>query len=203
MFLFWGLVFQELCHNNLTSFSLLRRVCVRIALIPLDNGRPIELGREMTLVGRSQEADLKLDHKSVSKLHCVLVRLGDGLLVRDLGSTNGTRINGQRVRRGALVTDDVLNLAHYTFRIEIGEPSPKKNGRRLDDNATLMSDIEDSEPVSSNGSAHQPKSPPQEAYQNRSKGKRDSSVRLPALPPPPPPGSQPPVRGPLPDTYDD
>ncbi len=175
---------------------------MRIALIPLEGGRPIELGRDLTLVGRSQEADLKLDHKSVSKLHCILVRKGDGLLVRDLGSTNGTRINGQRIRRGALVTDDMLNMAHYTFRIEIGSPVAKPAVNRAEDNATLIGDISVVHAPAAppaNGSGHYPQHEKDKGsgpYQKRVKGKPDSSVRLPELPPPLP-------RGPLPDNYED
>ncbi len=111
---------------------------MRIALVPIEGGPSVELGRDLTLVGRSEEADLKLDHKSVSKLHCILVRLSEGLMVRDLGSTNGTRINGQRIRRGALVNEDILNLAHFTFRIEIGDPKPLSSKQDLDNNATLI-----------------------------------------------------------------
>lgn len=181
---------------------------MRIALIPLEGGRPVELGRDLTLVGRSQEADLKLDHKSVSKLHCVLVRKGDGLLVRDLGSTNGTRINGQRIRRGSLVTDDLLNLAHYTFRIEIGDPSQKKkspSSGQPEENATIISDYSgishpQHQPIpSSNGSGMHYEDLPKPSGK-ASKAKRDSSVEIPELPKPPPP---PVVRSPLPDTYDD
>lgn len=111
---------------------------MRIALVPIEGGPSVELGRDLTLVGRSEETDLKLDHKSVSKLHCVLVRTPEGLMVRDLGSTNGTRINGQRVRRGALLNEDLLNLAHFTFRIEIGEPKVRSSKQDLDSSATLL-----------------------------------------------------------------
>ncbi len=111
---------------------------MRIALVPTEGGPSVELGRDLTLVGRSEEADLKLDHKSVSKLHCVLVRTSQGLMVRDLGSTNGTRINGQRVRRGALLNEDLLNLAYFTFRVELGEPKAPQNNQDLDNNATFL-----------------------------------------------------------------
>ena len=74
----------------------------RAQLVPLDGSAPVEIDREMTLVGRKEDCDLRLDHKSVSKLHCVIVKTDGLLLLRDLGSTNGTRVNGQRVRRAAL-----------------------------------------------------------------------------------------------------
>lgn len=92
---------------------------MRIQLFPSSGNRPIELQRELTLVGRSDECDLKLDHKSVSKLHCVLFCDGTQVIVRDLGSTNGTRVNGQRVRRSPLTTDDQLGIAGCSFRIVV------------------------------------------------------------------------------------
>src|SRR6187401_1934431 len=93
---------------------------MRAQLIPLDGGPPLELTKDLTLVGRKEDCDLRLDHKSVSKQHCVLVK-SDGLLfVRDLGSTNGTRVNGQRVRRAALIPNDQLHVASVKFRVFIG-----------------------------------------------------------------------------------
>lgn len=93
---------------------------MRTQLIPVDGGPPIDLPRELTLVGRKEDCDLRLDHKSVSKQHCVLLRSDGLLLVRDLGSTNGTRVNGQRVRRAALLANDQLNVASLRFRVHIG-----------------------------------------------------------------------------------
>src|SRR5271165_1897553 len=84
-------------------------------LVPLDGGSLIDISKELTLVGRKEDCDLRIDHKSISKLHCVLVKTDGLLLVRDLGSTNGTRVNGQRVRRAALLPNDKLTIAglHY------------------------------------------------------------------------------------------
>jgi pSer/pThr/pTyr-binding forkhead associated (FHA) protein len=100
---------------------------MRALLVPLDGSRPIELTKDMTLVGRKDDCDLRLDHKSVSKLHCVIVKTDGLLLLRDLGSTNSTRVNGQRIRRAALLPDDQLTIANYKFRVQLGaggEPAP-------------------------------------------------------------------------------
>src|SRR6516164_9213741 len=82
--------------------SSLVSVSMRAQLLPLEGGIPIDLAKEMTLIGRKEDCDVRLDHKSVSKMHCVIVKTDGLLLLRDLGSTNGTRVNGQRVRRAAL-----------------------------------------------------------------------------------------------------
>src|SRR5262245_42615723 len=93
---------------------------MRVQLVPLDGGAPVEVAKDMLLVGRKEDCDLCLDHKSVSKLHCVLVKSDGLVLVRDLGSTNGTRVTGQRVRRAALLPNDRLTVASFHYRILYG-----------------------------------------------------------------------------------
>lgn len=96
-------------------------------LIPADGGPAVAIEKDMILVGRNEECELRLDHKSVSKLHCILVKTDGLILVRDLGSTNGTRVNGQRVRRAALLPNDNFAVANFKYRVDFGpgnEPSP-------------------------------------------------------------------------------
>jgi pSer/pThr/pTyr-binding forkhead associated (FHA) protein len=93
---------------------------MRAQLMPLDGGPAVEIAKEMTLIGRQEDCDLRLDHKSVSKMHCVLVKTDGLLLLRDLGSTNGTRVNGTRVRRAALLPNDKLSVANFHYRVLFG-----------------------------------------------------------------------------------
>src|SRR6187551_3963549 len=93
---------------------------MRAQLMPLDGTAAIDLLKDMTLVGRKDDCDVRLDHKSVSKLHCVVVKTDGLLLLRDLGSTNGTRVNGQRVRRAALLPNDTLAVANLKFVVKFG-----------------------------------------------------------------------------------
>jgi pSer/pThr/pTyr-binding forkhead associated (FHA) protein len=58
-------------------------------------------------------------------MHCVIVKTDGLLLLRDLGSTNGTRVNGQRVRRAALLPNDQLSIANYKFRVYLGPDLPE------------------------------------------------------------------------------
>jgi predicted component of type VI protein secretion system len=104
-----------------------KRVAVtvmRAQLVPLDGGPAIDIVKDLTLIGRREECDVRLEHKSVSKMHCVVVKTDGLLLVRDLGSTNGTRVNGQRVRRAALLPNDQLSIASCKYRVHLGPDEP-------------------------------------------------------------------------------
>jgi hypothetical protein len=91
---------------------------MRVRLVPLEGGTPVEIGKDLVLVGRKEDCDLRLDHKSISKQHCVIVKTDGLLLVRDLGSTNGTRVNGQRIRRAALLPNDQLQVASLRYSVQ-------------------------------------------------------------------------------------
>src|SRR5205807_5650302 len=99
-------------------------VAMRAQLLPLDGGPPIDLNKDLMVVGRKEDCDVRLEHKSVSKMHCVFVKTDGLLLLRDLGSTNGTRVNGTRVRRAALLPNDQVSIAHFKFRVLLGPDEP-------------------------------------------------------------------------------
>ncbi len=94
-------------------------------LIPVLGGKPINITSDLVLVGRKHGlCDLILDKASVSKLHCLIVKTDGLLFVRDLGSTNGTKVNGQRVTRGALLPGDELAFASVKYRVHLGPGEP-------------------------------------------------------------------------------
>ncbi len=92
------------------------------------NHLPILLS--ITLVGRDEEADLIVAHRQVSRKHCILVNKGDHLLVRDLGTTNGTHINGKQVTNGVLKNGDTLNLGELAFQVSISADSEKSPSKK-------------------------------------------------------------------------
>lgn len=106
-------------------------------LIPLDGSPALLIIREVTLVGRKGgECDIALEHPSISKLHCAIARTDGLLFVRDLGSTNGTKVNGQRVTRGALLPGDELTFANIRFKVFLG---PGEMPARPDDHTEVLS----------------------------------------------------------------
>ena len=68
-------------------------------------------------VGRAPRADFVVDAPLVSRLHCRLTLGADGLLVEDLGSTNGTFVNGERVTTLVMRSGDALRVGRMEFAV--------------------------------------------------------------------------------------
>jgi len=92
-----------------------------VRLVALDEGPDITLDRSMVVVGRHPNCDARLDSLRVSRHHCCMTQESGEVMVRDLGSTNGIRINGQRVELGRLRPGDELSIAHIRYRLENGQ----------------------------------------------------------------------------------
>ena len=74
-------------------------------------------------MGRAARADFIVDASLVSRLHCRLsLDDRDQLDVEDLGSTNGTWVNGRKVERAPLMTGDRLKVGRVEFRVRPDRP---------------------------------------------------------------------------------
>jgi pSer/pThr/pTyr-binding forkhead associated (FHA) protein len=96
-------------------------------LTPLIKGTApvIALHRPVLLVGRHIECDVRLDSPKVSRRHCCLAMAYDRVLIRDLGSRNGVRVNGRVVEEARLHFGDELAIGPVLFRLEL-EPAEKQ-----------------------------------------------------------------------------
>jgi FHA domain len=88
-------------------------------------GPDIPVDSPLVLVGRHPRCDARLDSAWVSLRHCILTEDGGEVVVRDLGSTNGTWINGWRVERGRLKPGDEMSIAHVRYVLEPPPPYDK------------------------------------------------------------------------------
>jgi predicted component of type VI protein secretion system len=86
-------------------------------LLPLNEGPSILLDKGILLIGRHPECDIQIDSRKVSRRHCCIAQVGEALVVRDLGSTNGIRINGVRVLEGRLKSGDELTIGNSRFQV--------------------------------------------------------------------------------------
>jgi predicted component of type VI protein secretion system len=85
----------------------------------------IKLEEGVTIVGRHDECHLKIKSSQVSRQHCHLFEKKGLLLVKDLGSANGTFVNGKRVKeQQVLEPGDELTIGDVQLRVEkIGQPT--------------------------------------------------------------------------------
>jgi predicted component of type VI protein secretion system len=84
----------------------------------LDDGPDILLDKPVLLIGRHPECDVQLESRKISRRHCCLAQLDDALAIRDLGSTNGIRINGAEAREGRLEAGDEVMIGDLRYQIE-------------------------------------------------------------------------------------
>jgi predicted component of type VI protein secretion system len=79
----------------------------------------IDLQRPILLVGRHMECDVRLDSPKISRRHCCLAMAYDRLLIRDLGSRNGVRLNGRVIEEAQLQSGDEVAIGPIVFRLEL------------------------------------------------------------------------------------
>ena len=86
--------------------------------------RSFSMARDMTVVGRREDCDLRIPLGEVSRKHCRIVRDGDSLKLEDLGSSNGTFLNGQRVQEAMLGPGDTVQVGPVVFVLQVdGQPA--------------------------------------------------------------------------------
>ena len=89
-----------------------------VGSIFLEDGRRIEIGEQPLVIGRVPECDIPLSDPNVSRRHAEIRRQGTGFVVVDLGSTNGTRINGVRISEQELNDGDEVAFGNTRMRFE-------------------------------------------------------------------------------------
>ena len=77
-------------------------------------GEEFKITKSVTNIGRGAEADIQIDDTSVSRLHCAIV-LGSDVLIRDLGSTNGTVVDGNRASESVLRDGSIIKIGNITL----------------------------------------------------------------------------------------
>ena len=90
-------------------------------LLSLSDGPSLLLDKPVVLVGRHEECDIQLNSRKVSRKHCIIAQVGTALVVRDLGSTNGIRVNGVRVDDGTLRSGDELTIGNFRYKVQVDQ----------------------------------------------------------------------------------
>jgi pSer/pThr/pTyr-binding forkhead associated (FHA) protein len=82
-------------------------------------------------IGRGNDCDLVLDEPEMSRRHAVIENSGDGIYLRDLGSANGTFVNGVQVRDAVLYPDDQIAFDQNRFLLEAPSLPTREDGAQL------------------------------------------------------------------------
>src|SRR4030042_649984 len=88
----------------------------------------VPLPSKVTIIGRRQDCDLRIPLMPVSRRHCQLILNNETLKIRDLGSRNGTFLNGKRIEEATAQAGDNITIGPLTFAIQINA-QPKEFAR--------------------------------------------------------------------------
>ena len=113
--------------------------------------RPFPVGEGTTVIGRREDCDLRIAVNDVSRKHCQIKLENHTLSVADLGSSNGTFVNGTRVKKHELTAGDTLQVGPVSFVVQIdgepdiadAKPNMKANGKLTAVKSTKPQSIDD------------------------------------------------------------
>jgi hypothetical protein len=95
-------------------------------------GRSFELKANRTTIGRLEDNAFQIPEASVSGHHCEVYLRGNEVVVKDLNSTNGTFIAGQRITEAPLKPGQIMRLGLVEMRLETGLPAAAGEKKKLD-----------------------------------------------------------------------
>ena len=102
-------------------------------------GRSYELKVEKTTIGRVEDNAFQIPEQSVSSHHCEVLLKGSDIVVKDLNSTNGTFINGEKITKKVLKPGQVLRLGQIELRLETdGAPATPADKKKVDPNTRAI-----------------------------------------------------------------
>jgi pSer/pThr/pTyr-binding forkhead associated (FHA) protein len=99
--------------------------------------KEIPLTKERTTIGRKPHNDIQIDNLAVSGEHAVIVTILNDSFLEDLGSTNGTVVNGNPIKKHFLQNNDVVELGKYKLKF-VGESAPAASGEKADFEKTMV-----------------------------------------------------------------
>ena len=99
--------------------------------------KEIPLTKERTTIGRKPHNDIQIDNLAVSGEHAVIVTILNDSFLEDLGSTNGTVVNGNAIKKHFLQNNDIIELGKYKLKF-VGEAAPAAGAEKADFEKTMV-----------------------------------------------------------------
>jgi predicted component of type VI protein secretion system len=154
-----------------------------LVLIQVDGKqREIPLKKAVQVIGRQTDCALRIPSANVSRHHCEVAVTDQGISVRDLGSSNGTYVNKERVQQAAVAAGDLLSIGGLVFALRIdGKPEFIDSEDALEDGLVPTTDAAASSRPSSVTVSQQPPQQPAQQSQRPAAASQASAPREPGL----------------------
>lgn len=111
-----------------------------VVLAGAKQGTEIPLKKSKFVIGRASDCTLRAGSEAISRHHCAILRGEDGLTVRDLGSRNGTYVNGEKIEAETTLTSgDQVRVGTLEFRIDLGQDINRHKKPKVKDVAEAVS----------------------------------------------------------------
>jgi len=105
--------------SRVSEKPVAKEACL-VVIYGLDLGKKHNLGQPALTIGRSSKTDIQIDQESVSRSHAKIINTGKAILLRDLGSTNGTYVNDELIDEYVLRDGDFIKIGRTIFKFLSG-----------------------------------------------------------------------------------
>ena len=105
--------------SRISDKPVAKEACL-VVIYGQDLGKKYNLDQPAVLAGRSSKCDIQIDQESVSRNHAKIINTGKSIILRDLGSTNGTYVNDELIDEYVLQDGDLIKIGRTIFKFLTG-----------------------------------------------------------------------------------
>ncbi|HEX3764225.1 MAG TPA: GGDEF domain-containing protein [Kofleriaceae bacterium] len=105
--------------SKISDRPVAKEACL-VVIYGLELGKKFNLNRPQIVIGRSSKADIQIDQEAVSRNHCKIMNTGNAIMLRDMGSTNGTYVNDEMIDEYVLRDGDFIKVGRCIFKFLSG-----------------------------------------------------------------------------------
>ena len=105
--------------SRISDKPVAKEACL-VVIYGQDLGKKYNLDQPAVLAGRSSKCDIQIDQESVSRNHAKIINTGKSIILRDLGSTNGTYVNDELIDEYVLQDGDLIKIGRTIFKFLAG-----------------------------------------------------------------------------------